>query len=110
MDASVYQALAARTINKNLSRAEMKLHALHGMSAEVGELHGIFQKCYQGHRVQTEHLKKEAGDICWMLAEFCTVMGWDLSEIMELNIEKLKARFPEGFDPDKSMHRAEGDV
>lgn len=110
MDASIYQALAARTINNNLSPAQIKLHALFGMASEVGELHGLYQKTYQGHPLDVEHEKKEVSDLLWFIAEFCTVKGWDLSDIMELNIEKLKARYPEGFDPDKSIHRAEGDV
>lgn len=110
MDASIYQALAARTINKNLSSAQLKLHALFGMASEVGELHGLHQKTFQHHPLDLDHEKKEVSDILWFIAEFCTVKGWDLSDIMQLNIDKLKARYPEGFDPEKSIHRAEGDV
>ena len=54
--------------------------------------------------------KKELGDLLWFVAEYCTAVGWDLDDIMALNIEKLKARFPDGFDPEKSLHRKEGDV
>ena len=110
MDANVYQLLAARTINHNLCLTAQKEHALHGMAAEVGELHGIYQKMYQGHEVDETHLKKECGDILWMIAEYCTANGWQLSEIMQLNIDKLKARFPGGFEADKSLHRKAGDI
>ena len=45
-----------------------------------------------------------------MVAEYCTVQGWKLDDIMALNIDKLRARYPDGFDADHSLHRAEGDV
>lgn len=110
MDATTYQRLAARTINPALTQDAQMYHALYGMAGEVGEIHSIFQKYYQGHDITEEHLKKEVGDLLWMIAEFCTSFGWNLSDVMELNIEKLKARYPEGFDTDKSLHRAEGDI
>lgn len=105
-----YQALAARTISRELDDFELMNHALHGMVAEVGELHGLFQKHYQGHPIVKEHAKKELGDLLWFVAEFCTALGWDFEQIAQMNIDKLKARYPDGFDPDKSLHRAEGDI
>lgn len=110
MTGNEYQKLAARTINQNLCILAQVEHALHGMSAEVGELHGIFQKVFQGHELDEEHLKKECGDILWMIAEFCTAHDWELEEIMQINIDKLKARFPEGFEAEKSLHRKAGDI
>ena len=105
-----YQALAARTIDGALLPKLIEYHALHGMVAEVGELHAIYQKMYQGHSIDTEHIKKELGDILWFIAEYCTVKGWNLSEIAQMNIDKLKARYPEGFDPEHSLHRSDGDI
>lgn len=110
MTMNEYQRLAARTMNKTLDRSEVTLHSLHGLSAEVGELHGIYQKMYQGHRMTKEHLQKELGDILWMIAEFCTGNDWQLEQIAQMNIDKLKARYPEGFDAEHSLHRKEGDV
>lgn len=105
-----YQEAAARTINQNLCLKAQEEHALHGMVAEIGELHDIYQKMYQGHEIDDEHLKKECGDILWMIAEFCTARGWNLEDIMKMNIAKLKARYPEGFDTEKSQHRKAGDI
>lgn len=105
-----YQALAARTIDPKATFEAKQMHALHGMVAEVGELHSIYQKFYQGHEVSEEHVKKELGDILWFIAEYCTAFGWDLSDIGKLNIEKLEARYPNGFDPEHSLHRAAGDI
>lgn len=55
-------------------------------------------------------IKKEIGDVCWYIALMCESFGYDLSEIMQMNVDKLKARYPEGFDVEKSKHRKEGDV
>lgn len=118
MTANEYQVLAARTINKNLTPLGATQHALFGMASEVGELHGIFQKKLQHEGLpllfdedpDIEHAKKEVGDILWMIAEFCTVNDWDLEDIMQMNIDKLKARYPDGFSVENSLHRKEGDI
>lgn len=110
MKANEYQRLAGRTINKKLAACEKVHHALHGMVGEVGELHSLYQKLYQGHEFNVEHAKKEVGDLMWFIAEYCTVQGWTLEEIMQMNIDKLKARFPEGFDSERSLHREAGDI
>jgi len=111
MEANEYQRLASRTIGKNMDAVDQEYHALHGMVGEIGELHSIYQKRYQGHLEQTdEHRKKELGDLLWFVAEYCTACGWTLEEVMTLNIDKLKARYPEGFDSEKSLHRQEGDI
>jgi NTP pyrophosphatase (non-canonical NTP hydrolase) len=110
MTGNDYQKLAARTIPTDKSRAELTKHALFGMVGEIGEIHSIYQKQVQGHDINYSHLKKEVGDLTWFIAEFCTVNGWDLSEIMGENIAKLIARYPEGFSSEKSLHRKEGDI
>lgn len=110
LTANEYQELAARTINSELSEGEVLSHALFGMVAEIGELHSIYQKTYQGHEIDIEHVKKELGDLLWFIAEFCTVHGGTLEEVMVMNIEKLYGRYPDGFDADHSLNRAEGDI
>lgn len=110
MTGNEYQKLAARTINKELFCEEMNDHALHGMVGEIGEIHSIYQKHFQGHMISEEHLKKEVGDLMWFVAEYCTANNWLLEDIMQMNIDKLMLRFPEGFEADKSLNRKEGDV
>lgn len=105
-----YQKLAARTMNDSLNHNESRMHALHGIASEVGEVHSLFQKTYQGHPIDDEHLRKEIGDVLWFVAELCTVLGFNMGDIAQMNIDKLKARFPDGFDADKSLNRTEGDV
>ena len=110
MHMNEYQKAAARTINKDLYREQQTYHALHGMVGEIGEFHSLYQKSYQGHVIDMAHLKKELGDLLWFIAEYCTAMDWTLEEVAQMNIDKLKARYPEGFSEDKSLNRKEGDI
>ena len=102
-----YQALARRTQNTKLSMAERQLHALHGLASEVGEIHSIYQKVYQGHQFDPNELEQEIGDVFWNLAELCDVNCWKMSDVAVKNIEKLEKRYPEGFDAERSVHRKE---
>lgn len=110
MTGNEYQELAARTINKGLTFEEQKFHALHGMVGEIGEIHSIYQKMYQGHAFEVDHVKKEFGDLLWFIAEYCTAKGWSLDDIMRMNIDKLKERYPDGFKAEQSLHRKAGDI
>ena len=111
MTGQEYQEKAARTINKDLTLKGQRNHALHLLSAEVGELHSLFQKEYQGHgEPDREHMLKEAGDILWGLAEFLTSQGFSLDDCMETNIKKLEKRYPEGFDAEHSLNRDANDI
>lgn len=105
-----YQQLAARTINKDLSDFEKIDHALKGMIGEIGEINSIYQKVYQGHSLDKEHLKKELGDLLWFIAEYCTANGWKMEDIMDMNIQKLKERYPNGFEAVRSLHRDKNDI
>ncbi|MDD3337860.1 MAG: nucleoside triphosphate pyrophosphohydrolase family protein [Lachnospiraceae bacterium] len=108
MTGNEYQQLAMRTANKacrNLSNVGL------GLSGEAGECSDMIKKhLHHGHDLDTDHLKKELGDVLWYVALGCDLIGCTLDEVMQLNIDKLKARYPEGFDTDKSLHRAEGDI
>lgn len=65
---------------------------------------------YQGHEVNLEHMEKELGDCLWMIAEACDALGTDIDTVMQMNIDKLKARYPEGFTVENSLHRKAGDI
>lgn len=110
MVAGKYQEMAARTINKDLYDEDVIFHALFGMAGELGELHSLHQKVYQGHEFDEDHAKKELGDLLWFVAEYCTAMNWDLGDVMNLNISKLMARYPDGFEAERSLVRAENDI
>ena len=64
----------------------------------------------QGHDLDKNHLIKELGDIAWYLAEAATALDLNLEDILEANIEKLKKRYPEGFDIHRSLERNEKDI
>lgn len=82
-----------------------------GLSGEVGEFNDMIKKwIFHEKPLDIDHAKKEAGDICWYLAMLCESFGWSLDEIMQMNVDKLKSRYPEGFDVERANHREEGDV
>jgi NTP pyrophosphatase (non-canonical NTP hydrolase) len=106
-----YQKLASRTMDfENMNDADQIFHALHGMVSEIGELHSLYQKKYQGHEFDIEHAELELGDLLWFIAEYCTAMGWSFGDIAQKNIDKLAKRYPEGFSRERSLHREDGDI
>lgn len=108
MTGSEYQKLAMRTANPEY---RVLTNVGLGLSGEAGECADIIKKhIHHGHDLDKEHLKKELGDVCWYIALGCELIGCSMDEIMRMNIEKLKARYPDGFDCEKSIHRIAGDV
>lgn len=111
MTPNEYQKLAMRTCSIPYDqKQDMLMHAVLGLTSEAGEVSGLFQKKYQGYKLDPEHLEKELGDCLWMIAEACAALGWNMETVMQTNIEKLRARYPEGFDAEHSLHRKAGDV
>ena len=91
------------------------LTAALGLSAEAGEFTEVVKKIIlQGKPYNEEnvfHMKRELGDICWYLAQACMALDTTFDEIIEMNVDKLKARYPGGeFDVHKSENRVEGDL
>lgn len=54
-------------------------------------------------------MAKELGDVTWYLALGATIIGYELEDILQMNIDKLRKRYPDGFDSQKSQHREKGD-
>ncbi len=91
------------------------LTAALGMSAESGEFTEVVKKIIlQGKPYNEEnifHMKRELGDICWYLAQACMALDVTFDEVLQMNFEKLSARYPEGtFDIYYSENRKEGDL
>lgn len=87
------------------------LQGVMGLNGETGEAVDILKKVlFQGHKFDKEHMARELGDISWYLALSADAIGYDLETIFQMNIDKLKARYPNGFDIDKSLNRIEGDI
>jgi NTP pyrophosphatase (non-canonical NTP hydrolase) len=89
--------------------------AAFGMSAEAGEFTEVVKKIFLQGKPYTEenifHMKRELGDLCWYLAQACMALDITFEEVLEMNYEKLSARYPEGaFDVYRSENRKEGDL
>ena len=86
-----------------------------GMGAESGEFTEVVKKIvFQGKPVNEDnifHMKRELGDIMWYVAQACMSLDTTIDESIEMNVEKLQARYPGGsFDVDYSENIQEGDV
>ncbi len=111
MEINEYQELAMRTVNPELKKKDILLNGVMGLCGESGEAIDIVKKWLaHGHELDREHLIKELGDIAWYLAETAMALDVDLDTVMQMNIDKLKKRYPEGFDKERSLNRSEGDV
>lgn len=89
--------------------------AAYGLSAEAGEFTEVVKKIFLQGKPYNEdnifHMKRELGDICWYLAQACMALDTNFNDILEMNYEKLSARYPEGtFSVYDSENRKEGDL
>ena len=108
MTINEYQELAMRTLNTSLKKDEILINSVMGLCGDSGEAIDIVKKWFaHGHELDREHLKKELGDIAWYLAEAATALDLTLEEILTANIDKLRARYPDGFDTQKSVERSD---
>ena len=106
MDANDYQIQALKTLNPKLSEREILINGVMGLCGESGEAIDLVKKYLaQGHELDREKLANELGDISWYLAETAYVIGYDLNTILNMNIEKLKKRYPRGFCVENSRKR-----
>ena len=91
------------------------LTAALGLTAEAGEFTEVVKKIILQGKPYNEdnifHMKRELGDICWYIAQACMALDTTFDEVIEMNVDKLKARYPGGeFDVHKSENRVEGDL
>lgn len=100
--ANDYQRAAMRTTTEG----DWLLQSVVGLGGEAGEILNLYEKhkC-QGHELDKEKMAYECSDLLWYAALLATALDYTLSEIMEMNIEKLKKRFPDGFDKARSINR-----
>lgn len=82
-----------------------------GLCGESGECVDMVKKYrFQGHELDKAHLAKELGDVAWYLAVTAHAIGYDLETVLQMNVDKLRNRYPNGFEKERSLHRQEGDV
>ena len=82
------------------------LNGVMGLNGESGECIDILKKAlFQGHGLDAEHLAEELGDVAWYLAVSAQALGYTLEDIMQMNVDKLRKRYPAGFSADRSVNR-----
>jgi len=113
-DSAILQARIDELVANGADVPHLLTAAL-GLTAESGEFTEVVKKIIlQGKPYNEEnvfHMKRELGDICWYLAQACMALDTTFDEIIEMNVDKLKARYPGGeFDVHKSENRREGDL
>ena len=106
LTADEYQKKAMTTLNPALSKHDALLNAVMGLGGEAGECIDLVKKhLFQGHDLDREQLRRELGDVAWYLAEAAFALDLSLEEILRGNLDKLRSRYPQGFDPERSMNR-----
>lgn len=105
MDLKQYAKDAMATC-KTLTPMQHDLHMLLGMATEIGELMDVYKKFIAyGKDIDIINVKEELGDIMWYWINFCTANGINPGEVLQLNSDKLKARYPEKFTSDAALNR-----
>lgn len=105
----IYQEEAMRTAEGMYG--DLLQNGVMGLCGESGECVDLVKKhLFQGHELDKEHLAKELGDVAWYLAVTAEAIGYDLNTILQMNVKKLRDRYPNGFEEERSKHRKKGDV
>ena len=108
MTLNEYQELAQRTSNRALDMKGHLFNGVLGLAGEAGECADLLKKhYYQDGRNFVDDLEDELGDVLWYVAETARALGLTLEEVAVRNVEKLKKRYPEGFEAERSLHREE---
>lgn len=103
-----YQLQTERTKMQFRTEEEELVYLTLGLSGEVGEVTEVVKKVvYHGHKLDEAVIEKEIGDVLWYLARLCHVLGLDMEEVAEANIDKLRKRYPNGFSKADSVNRKE---
>lgn len=103
-----YQRLALKTLNPALDKKDVLINGVMGLCGEAGEAIDVVKKWLaQGHELDRAHLAEELGDVAWYLAETAHALDIPLEQILEANIAKLRARYPDGFSEKRSVERKE---
>lgn len=106
MDLKQYAIEAKRTMSECETPLLDDLHMILGMQTESAEIADVYKKnIAYGKDLDLVNVKEEIGDLMFYIVNLCTLKGWDLEDIMQTNIDKLKARFPEKFTNENALNR-----
>ena len=94
------------TLNPAMSKRDVLINGVMGLCGEAGECIDLVKKhLHQGHELDTRAMARELGDVAWYLAETAYALDLSLEDILRGNLEKLKTRYPKGFDSERSINR-----
>ncbi len=106
MNTKEYQLKAARTLASLPTSLDDDIHMILGMQTEVAEIADVYKKYIAYNKpLDFVNIKEEIGDVLWYIANLCNLHGWDMENIMETNIKKLEARYPEKFTNEAAVNR-----
>ena len=106
MTMNQYQKLAEKTSGAGEFGERRQIIAALGLAGEAGEFANMVKKLTaHGHTISQEEIVDELGDVLWYLAEAATAFDLELDDVAKKNIEKLSARYPEGFSQERSRNR-----
>lgn len=109
MNTKEYSIEALKTFSKDLTlNIDNKKVALLNGAIGAGEALDIIKKhLFQGHDLNTDSLKSEISDVLWYINLMLYAIDSNFEEIFDINIKKLRKRYGEHFDAEKSIHRVE---
>ena len=106
LTANDYQRMAMRTAGEYSTSYDKLRNAVYGLNGEAGEVIDLLKKHeFQGHDLPDEKLVDECGDVLWYCALLADALGFTLEQVMNRNIDKLRKRYPDGFDKNRSINR-----
>lgn len=107
MTINEYQNAALRTAGTD-DYDSLLVNGVMGLAGESGECVDIVKKhLFQGHPLDKKHLAEEIGDVAWYMAVCAHAIGYDLESVLQMNVDKLRKRYPDGFDSNRSVYRNE---
>lgn len=120
MEIKEFQELSKRTMPKVgskvnaygdtlvMSKPMIVSNYAQGLAGEAGEVcDGLKKVVYHGHNLDVDDLEKELGDIMHYVVGLATLNGISMENVLDKNIEKLRKRFPEGFNTVASIERVD---
>jgi NTP pyrophosphatase (non-canonical NTP hydrolase) len=106
MELNQYQKYALVTANKDLDERGRIANGALGLAGEAGEAADLVKKhLFHDHPLDKDKLRSELGDVLWYVATLADAVGLELDDIASQNVEKLRARYPEGFSAERSLNR-----
>ena len=106
MNINNYQLKASRTMPTLGTLSEDSIHMVLGMQTEAAEIADVYKKALAYKKpIDFVNVKEELGDLMWYIANMCNIHGWNLEDVLDVNIAKLEARYPEKFTEENALNR-----